>query len=170
MLPSWWRCFPDHHRSTDAVGPAALVAVGVDQGAVQDDVAVPGRLGGQQRPVQQRPVQRRPVQRRPVQRRPVRRRPVRRRLESGGHGDRFVAVVVGRGGGDGVVAARLRHAGVVEEPAQHRLIVGRESPAALTRASTEPLGVEQARDERDTVLGHGQDRGVGGTHSARNSS
>ena len=66
-----------------------VVAVGVDQGAVHDDVGVAGGLGRQQRPVQ-------------------------RWFAGGQHGEGFVAVVVGGRHADVVVAGQLDHPGVVE--------------------------------------------------------
>jgi len=128
-------------------GAGSAVAVGVDQGAVDDDVAVAGDLGGQQRSVQ-------------------------RRLHRGQDLDALVAVLVGGAGGDRVVAGERHHPGVVEKPAQHqhRLGLGRESTGVRAGPSARPLGPEQACHERDAVGGHVQDGFVCDTHSARNSS
>jgi hypothetical protein len=115
--------------------------VGGDQGAVEDDVGVAGGLGSQQRPAQ-------------------------RRLARGEHVDGLVAVGVGGGRGDGVVAGQLGHAGVVEQPAQrqHRLLAGGQRSGALPGAPAYPLAVEQLGQEHDAVLGHIEDNGVCDTH------
>lgn len=46
MLPPWFLCFFDHHRSTPGVGPG--VAIGsVSISSVEQDVVVAGGLRGQ---------------------------------------------------------------------------------------------------------------------------
>src|SRR5262249_19165898 len=69
--------------------------VGLDQRAVDVDVAVAGGLRGQQRPVQARG-------------------------PGGEHVDALVQIVVGGGLDDRVIAGQLAHTGTVEEPADHQ--------------------------------------------------
>jgi len=115
--------------------------VGVDEGAVHDDVGVAGGLGGQQRPVQAR-------------------------FAGGQDGDALVAVVVGGRAADRVVPGQLAHPGVVEEPPQdqHGLLVGAQRPSARTGAPPTTFGVQQGGQEQDAVLGQVQDGFVCDTH------
>ena len=99
MFPPRWCCLPDHHRSTPRGGAGCGVAVAIE-GAVEDHVAVPGRLRQQ--------------------------RPVQRGLPRGQHRDRLVSIGVRGRAADLVVAGQRGNPGIVEEPPQyqHRLLPG----------------------------------------------
>jgi hypothetical protein len=83
----------------------------------------------------------------------------------GEHVDDLVAVAVGGGPGDTVVAGQRIAGGAVAEPAQpqHRLPEAGQRPAAPRGAAAAPLGQQQVRGELGQFPGHVK-RGTIGDH------
>src|SRR5690606_21801781 len=122
-------------------GAGRADAVGLDQRAVDDHVAVAGGLGRQQRPVQAGSLR-------------------------GKHVDALLQVVIARGLADLVVPDQLADPGAVEEPAQdqHRLLEAAQHPAAPSGATPEAFGVKQTGQVQRGLLAYGQRGGVCDTH------
>jgi hypothetical protein len=112
-------------------------SVGLDQRAVDRDVAVPGHLRRQQRRFQAR-------------------RLGRQDLES------LIEIVVNGGFADRVIDSQLRHASVVEEPAQDqdRLLERGQRPAVFAGAAPHTLSLQQVRQVQHGLLVYRQCRGV----------
>src|SRR5437660_6340557 len=132
----------------DAGGGAGdCTPVGLDQGAIDVDVGVPGRLRRQQSGLQLRG-------------------------EGGENGDALVEVGVRGGLADGVVHGQLFDAGAIEEPAddQDRLLEAAQGAAVLTGTPAQPFGVQQAGEVQHGLLAHAERGGVCDTHRRRGTS